>query len=349
MMTLHVRNVGLVLRVVKCYILLWNFWFIRTEALFGEKPEIFIIGSAKSGTSTLSNILEHHPDICESVTKESHFFDNEQRYLTNKQYYVDFFNVPQAADKSQCKYYVDATPSYIRNPLVPERMNQSFTPSQFASKKFVLILRDPVLRECSWYYHLADFCVQEVAERLKTSQNRNPQFLCQEKTGSSSGTPHCGLMGCEARAVNISIETVRHVVDPFEKYVHHPRFDRTGSLYDQQITHWLRYISRQQLFIINMADLLRDYKTVTASLFSFLNISTRELQALPHAIGHGDHYLCGCDGLKEVHARLSKVNTTSNTLRIINQPGKPPQEPPFTPFEDLAFLNSRHCQASPSG
>jgi hypothetical protein len=344
---------------MKPNILLWNPRFLLRAAWvlgvslviqakkvdFGDRPEIFIIGSAKSGTSSLNYVLQHHPDICRTVIKEPHFFDKDKRFLFNKQYYLDFFNVKQEGSKANCKYYVDATPTYIRLQNVPDRINQSFTPSQLAAKKFILILRDPVLRECSWYYHMVNFCVQEVAERLKTSQSQNPKVLCHGEHGNSQqyGASHCGLLGCEARVLNVTVETVRQVVDPFEAYVRGPNFDRTASLYDRQIENWLKYISRSQLFVVNMADLLRNHDAVITSLFSFLNISSVALDDLPHENGHDD-YVCGCDGLKEIHNRLSKANTSANTLRIINQPGMPPQEPLFSPFEEKAFLDTRHCK-----
>jgi hypothetical protein len=324
------------------------FALLGTGAIeIGTVPEIFVIGSAKSGTSTLSYILSHHPDICSSETKEAHFFDNDAHYSEGMRRYADFFNIVQEPDKSACKYHVDATPSYIRHPHVPQRINDSFTRAQLASKKFVLILRDPVLRECSWYFHMADFCVTEVADKLRRSDNRDPAYLCEEKPGSRSGVPHCGLMGCEGRVHNITLSNVRHVVDPFEKYIYHRHYDLSGSFYDVQIKWWLQYISRSQLFIINMDDLLRNPRDVTKRLFSFLGIADTEITSLPHSNGHGN-YLCGCDGLKMVDEWLSQRNVSQNTLKLIREPGKPADEPEFSPFNDKMYLQSKHCTSKAS-
>ena len=37
-------------------------------------PNLYIPGSGKSGTSTLHELLNEHPDICMSTRKEPHFW-----------------------------------------------------------------------------------------------------------------------------------------------------------------------------------------------------------------------------------------------------------------------------------
>lgn len=281
--------------------------------------------------------------MCEAEAKEAHFFDVDERFAKGLQAYSSFFDYPQPDLKANCKYYFDATPSYVRNPLVPARLNATFTRREIEAMKFVLILRDPVLRECSWYYHMAEFCVIEVRAKLKEGRKHTPQSLCAEKKSSVSKVPHCGLMGCEARAGNITLDTVEHVVDPFGKYIHNPKYDITGGFYDKQIAHWLKYISRSQLLILNMDDLIRDHTAVTRSLFSFLNISNLELPVLPHTNGHGKYH-CECDGLKEVSRIFAARNTANRTLELIRSPLKPKEEPAFTPFNETAYLQSFHCQ-----
>ena len=40
------------------------------------KPNLFIPGAAKSGTTTLHNLLNNHPDICMSSNKEPVYWNN---------------------------------------------------------------------------------------------------------------------------------------------------------------------------------------------------------------------------------------------------------------------------------
>ena len=44
------------------------------------KPNLFIPGAAKSGTSSLHNYLNKHPDIFMSESKEPHFFSHTTKY-----------------------------------------------------------------------------------------------------------------------------------------------------------------------------------------------------------------------------------------------------------------------------
>lgn len=41
-------------------------------------PNLFIPGAAKSGTSTLHNLLDMHPDICMSKLKEPVYWDSPE-------------------------------------------------------------------------------------------------------------------------------------------------------------------------------------------------------------------------------------------------------------------------------
>ena len=42
------------------------------------KPNLFIPGAAKSGTTTLHNLLNNHPDICMSSNKEPVYWNNAE-------------------------------------------------------------------------------------------------------------------------------------------------------------------------------------------------------------------------------------------------------------------------------
>ena len=52
------------------------------------KVDFFIVGAAKSGTTSLYNYLFKHPEVCMSSIKEPNFFSNK---LLNEQkmYYKD--------------------------------------------------------------------------------------------------------------------------------------------------------------------------------------------------------------------------------------------------------------------
>lgn len=66
-------------------------------------PNFFIIGAAKSGTSSLFRLLQELPEICNSKVKELHYFDHKMEQ--GKEWYLSKF-----ADCHKNQYTMDGTP-----------------------------------------------------------------------------------------------------------------------------------------------------------------------------------------------------------------------------------------------
>ena len=113
----------------------------------GFPPGIFIIGAAKSGTTSLANMLEQHPDICVSSPKEPDFFTRNQDQGLD--WYKNGFN-----NVTDGMYLVDASTSYTSfsqemiGSNTPEKIHQSCP-----NAKIIYIVRDPVQRTWSSYWH----------------------------------------------------------------------------------------------------------------------------------------------------------------------------------------------------
>src|SRR5690554_1075006 len=82
---------------------------------------IFLIGAMKSGTTTLSEYLKIHPEICFPPEKEPDYF--AQRFAKLKyqdKSFLELFNLNQ-----QHRFVVDASTSYTKFPVekgVPKRI-----------------------------------------------------------------------------------------------------------------------------------------------------------------------------------------------------------------------------------
>lgn len=139
---------------------------------FIMKPNLFVVGAAKSGTSTLHAILNTHPDIYMSPIKEPHFFSkdiNPGRFYGNfrnannfdaEDYFGNDLLMPLHAafirDEKQYlalfrettgqKYRGEASPSYLFSKMAPQEI-VSFC----KDAKIIIILRDPVERIISHY------------------------------------------------------------------------------------------------------------------------------------------------------------------------------------------------------
>ena len=107
-------------------------------------PNFMCLGAAKSGTTTLFDVLRQHPDIYVPVFKEPHFFDIPENYNNGIEWYEkNYFR------KSDSSIVADFTPSYFFEKEAPKRIFKDI-----GSKiKFVVLLRNPVDRAYSHYLH----------------------------------------------------------------------------------------------------------------------------------------------------------------------------------------------------
>jgi len=107
-------------------------------------PTFFCLGAAKSGTTTLYDILRQHPDIFLPTFKEPHFFDIPENYINGIEWYEKnyFRSVTN-------KVSADFTPSYFFEREAPKRI---FT-DLGSEVKFIVLLRNPVDRAYSHYLH----------------------------------------------------------------------------------------------------------------------------------------------------------------------------------------------------
>jgi hypothetical protein len=123
-----------------------------------RKPNLFIIGSMKSGTTYLHSLLASHPSIFMSNPKEPSAFVEpnqlralwpwawEQGYWRDRERYLQLFQSAGAA-----KIVGTRSVYYTHLPLatgVPKRIHQ-FNPNS----RFIYVMRDPIERVISHYWH----------------------------------------------------------------------------------------------------------------------------------------------------------------------------------------------------
>jgi len=104
-------------------------------------PDFVIVGTMKGGTSALTRGVGNHPDVFVADGKELHFFD--EHFDRGLDWYEACF---QAATAGQV--IGEATPRYMNEPAVVDRMLATLPKA-----KFVAIVRDPVDRAYSHYWH----------------------------------------------------------------------------------------------------------------------------------------------------------------------------------------------------
>jgi len=107
-------------------------------------PNLFILGAAKCGTTSLHYALSQHPEIHLSSIKEPTFFCRGPLGAMNP---IDYFNLfPYQSEK---RYYGEASHANFSSPEAAPILRQLFP-----NAKFLLILRNPVRRAYALYQHL---------------------------------------------------------------------------------------------------------------------------------------------------------------------------------------------------
>lgn len=122
----------------------------------GRKPNLFIVGASKAGTSTLHSYLAEHPQILMSKFKEPAFFlgptdPKRDRLAVSDRYRNDSATYFQLFDKAKsCIYAGESTTGYTWIPRfegVAERICH-FNPQA----RVIYLMRDPVERTISHYW-----------------------------------------------------------------------------------------------------------------------------------------------------------------------------------------------------
>ena len=114
----------------------------------------------------MADLLDDHPDICGLSKKEPHFFDHDENWERGAAYYAKTFD---GCPSNSITF--DATPVFAVD-NVPMRMKDIFEPDRFKQLKFLLILREPIAREYSYYQYRLRAC----EEWLRTGNFEYPDF-----------------------------------------------------------------------------------------------------------------------------------------------------------------------------
>jgi len=111
-----------------------------------RRPNLFVIGAMKSGTTSLHEYLNTHPHIAMSTWKEPAFFVEELTLCRGEDWYLSLFE-----KDGKYRYLGESSTHYTRLPVfqgVAERLYR-FNPDA----RLIYIMRDPLERIVSHYWH----------------------------------------------------------------------------------------------------------------------------------------------------------------------------------------------------
>jgi len=197
-------------------------------------PDFIIIGGQRCGTTSLYSYLIEHPLIAPAAEKELHFFD------LNFDKGVEWYE-SQFTPASQPQVLTgEASPYYIFHPLVPQRLHQLYP-----QVKPIALLRDPVDRAISHYYH-------------------------EVRLGFESLTLEEAIA---SEAARLEGEAAKIIADPnYHSFNHRHYSYLSRGIYIQQLRHWMQYFPREQFLILKSEDFYANPAAIVSQVFQFLNL-----------------------------------------------------------------------------
>ena len=194
-------------------------------------PDFLGIGTQKGGTTYLHALLQHHPQIFLATPKEQHFFT--LHWQRGVQWYAKQF---AAAESHQ--HCGEVTPYYLFHPEVPQRIK-----GQLPAVKLMVLLRDPVERALSQYFHSRRLGLEPL--ELEAAFAAEPQRLADSAEHLAAGQPH-------------------------RSHQQHSYLSR--SCYEQQLARFQALFQSEQLLILRSEQLFADPTSLWPQVLRFLAV-----------------------------------------------------------------------------
>ncbi|MCB9460731.1 MAG: sulfotransferase [Anaerolineaceae bacterium] len=205
-------------------------------------PGVFVVGAAKSATTTLYEYLRNIPDICMSNPKEPYFFEYEYALGIDhyrEKYFKHWMGEPIIGEARHRNLYL---------PYIARRIYE-FNPAA----KIIIIVRNPVDRAYSHWWHwfsrgLDTLSFREAImidyDRIQKNQNMDAKTL-----------QEIYYAACE----------ITNGRGPFRTYL-------DSGYYYKQIQRYRQVFPDEQIKVVCFSDLRRDAYAFIKSIEAFLNI-----------------------------------------------------------------------------
>jgi len=210
-------------------------------------PDFFVIGVARSGTTSLFHYLGQHHNIKRASYDELGYLD--ENFHLGLNWYRSLFPTKftkQNIEKKHKKFLTfDVTPFYIYNPLVIKRILENFPTS-----KIIANLRNPIDRAYSNFH-------QQIQDNNDTKTTF--EELVNEELDIIKNN-------------KFDLNNPATLVDNFYELL------LARGLYEMQLVPWYNSFSKNQIFIVSSEELADNTNNTLNEIFSFLNISHIEIK-----------------------------------------------------------------------
>lgn len=206
--------------------------------MISKRPNLFVVGAPKCGTTSIANYLSNHPDVFMCHPKEPFYFSEDypilrKRFQLNSE--SDYLNLFRSAT-SDHKIIAEASTNYLRSEVAIANALK-FNPEA----KFIAILRNPI--EVVQAFH-----AELINSGIETVSDFQSAWNMQESRESGADLPEF----CEA--------------PQFLQYA------KVASFFEQ-IQRFYDLVPREQRMVLFLSDLKENEATVYRSITDFLGVS----------------------------------------------------------------------------
>ena len=224
-----------------------NFHYITSP--FRVLPDFFVIGVARSGTTSLFHYLGQHPNIERASYDELGYFD--ENFHLGLNWYRSLFPTKftkKNIEKIHKKFLTfDVTPFYIYNPLVIQRIL-----ADFPNSKIIANLRNPI-------------------DRAYSNFNQGIQDNNDTKT-TFEEVVYDELDKIKNNKINLDDPSL--LVDDFYELL------LARGLYEMQLKPWYNSFSHDKILITSSEQLATNTGQTLKQIFNFLKIPDMKVQDL---------------------------------------------------------------------
>lgn len=232
-------------------------------------PDFIIAGAQKCGTSSMHQYFTQHPRLLAGSVKEVHFFDGGldpawDKYAEGEKLYRSYFPLRSLVKKKQALCF-EASPEYIFNPPAVERMAR-----MVPDARIVILLRDPVERAISHYFH----------ERRRGRETCDIDMAFAQEDARLAPAVATGNYK-DTRFINLSY--------------------KTRGLYAQQLERLFRVYPRERVLVLEAERFFEDPMTVMKEVLDFVGADPfpHVIDVKPTGVGSNKSKVA-----PEIHAQL---------------------------------------------
>jgi Sulfotransferase domain len=242
-----------------------------------DPPKVFILGVQKGGSSSMMVMLTMHPQLCSGQWKETHFFaghyDNQLEKGTKwkdlRNEYLSYFTDEKCLGKAGSSF-IDGTPVMHQSEAASRNIADFY--EKMGNKddiKMIVMLREPVSRDFSWYQHYTRKFLSGYHSERKGYRATGKGAFKDLKTFKE-------LWAAEIAAVKAGLKERKSIPS-----------DIAGD-YAGQLKDFMRYFRRDQILVLNSQMVFTQTAAAMEAVRTFLGVkafSKWDTEPFPHE-GH---------------------------------------------------------------